>query len=187
MSVLGRLCERALRETDGARGDERARNVEGAHRDLCGRGRGVSERGRGGRAREKRGDQRRTLKPSPSLPRRFSFGTTTFSATEEASARSTASSRPRQRERDAPKLMMRVSEQRWPMLISLFSTLQDVEPVSTSARLEATWVRERGTHVMPGVSASTMKPDSDLCGLPDASVLARTKYHCIGESVKSFS
>lgn len=31
---------------------------------------------------------------------------------------------------------------------------------------------------MPGVSASTMKPDRARDGLPSGSVLARTKYHC---------
>jgi len=34
VGVLGRLCEGALRETDGARGDERASDVEGAHGNL---------------------------------------------------------------------------------------------------------------------------------------------------------
>lgn len=33
-------------------------------------------------------------------------------------------------------------------------------------------------HEMPGVSASTMKPDRARDGLPSGSVLARTKYHC---------
>lgn len=43
--------------------------------------------------------------------------------------------------------------------------------------LENEWGRARA-HEMPGVSASTMKPDRARDGLPSGSVLARTKYHC---------
>lgn len=35
--------------------------------------------------------------------------------------------------------------------------------------------------VMPGVEASTMKPERALWGFADGSVLARTKYHCVRE------
>mmetsp|Transcript_17854 Transcript_17854/g.54891 ORF Transcript_17854/g.54891 Transcript_17854/m.54891 type:complete len:405 (+) Transcript_17854:129-1343(+) len=69
------------------------------------------------------------LKPAPSWPSTFSAGTTTSS-----------------------KKSGRVSEQRWPMLMSLSPT------------------------VMPGESASTMKPVIFRPTLASASVTARTKY-----------
>ncbi len=99
MSVLGRLGEGTLREADGAGRDERAGDVKRAHGNLKYREERnwrVSEPpdiviGLRGRPPPRPPGKnicwaRLTLKPSPSLPSKFSFGTTTLSSNGEREA-----------------------------------------------------------------------------------------------------